>query len=202
MAYSNFKLKEIERVAFLKEEVKPLFTNIKPISPSAWLVETLEKASHLLPKSEKARSELMIMPVLLELLHQNNYSFTIFSGENLEADSSMGLNGECDFILSKGEKSYTIQAPIFALVEAKQNIIENSLGQCVAQMVGAEIFNQIENQVISCIYGCVSNGSEWQFLRLENKVVSIDDRIYFFNELEYILGILQIIIDHSLKMPS
>ncbi|MCU0340156.1 MAG: hypothetical protein MUE30_09730 [Spirosomaceae bacterium] len=198
MAYSNFKLKEIERVASLKEEVKPLFAHVAPLEPSAWLQETLEKTGHLLPKSEKARSELILMPVLLEMLARNNYAFTIFSGENLEADAALGLNGECDFILGKGEKSYTIQSPIFALVEAKQNIVENSLGQCVAQMVGAAIFNKTDGTPITRIYGCVSNGSEWQFLRLENKILTIDDKIYFFNELEHILGILQNIIQESL----
>jgi hypothetical protein len=146
MAYSNFKLKEIERLIDLKEEVKPLFVDVPPINPSAWLEETLAKSSHLTPKSEKARSELLIMPILLEVLHRNDYKFTIFSGESLEADVEKGLNGECDFIFSKGEKSYTIQTPIFALVEAKQNIIENSLGQCVAQMVGASIFNKTDGK--------------------------------------------------------
>ena len=194
MAYSNFKLKDIERIAHLKEVVTNLFSTVTPLNPSDWLKETLSKSSHLLPKSEKSRSELLIMPLLLEILDYNNYSFTIFSGESLDADMARGLNGECDFILSKGEKSYTIQSPIFALVEAKQNIIENSLGQCVAQMVGARIFNETDGNKIDIIYGCVSNGTEWQFLKLENDTIYIDDKLYFFNELSTILGILNTIV--------
>lgn len=190
MSYSNFKLKEIERLIGIKEEVRNLFPEVVPLNPSEWLLETLEKASHLMPKSEKARSELLIMPILLEILDKSNYAFTLFSGENLEGDATKGLNGECDFILSKGKKSYTIQAPVFALVEAKQNIIENSLGQCVAQMVGAHLFNQTEGEDIDQIFGCVSNGSEWQFLMLQNKTLIIDEKIYFFNEVEAILGVL------------
>ena len=194
MAYSNFKLKDIERIAHLKEVVTNLFSTVTPLNPSDWLKETLSKSSHLLPKSEKSRSELLIMPLLLEILDYNNYSFTIFSGESLDADMARGLNGECDFILSKGEKSYTIQSPIFALVEAKQNIIENSLGQCVAQMVGARIFNETDGNKVDIIYGCVSNGTEWQFLKLENDTIYIDDKLYFFNELSTILGILNTIV--------
>jgi hypothetical protein len=199
MAYSNFKLKDIERMAHLQEVVTSLFHNSVPLLPSSWLKETLEKSSHLVPKSEKSRSELLIMPLLLEVLAHNNYSFTIFSGENLDADIAQGLNGECDFILSQGEKSYTIQSPIFALVEAKQNIIENSLGQCVAQMVGAKIFNETDGRKVNTIYGCVSNGTEWQFLKLENNTIFIDDRLYFFNELSSILGILNRIVTVSLS---
>ena len=198
MAYSNFKLKDIERIAHLKEVVTNLFSTVTPLNPSNWLKETLLKSSHLVPKSEKSRSELLIMPLLLEILDYNNYSFTIFSGESLDADISQGLNGECDFILSKGEKSYTIQSPIFALVEAKQNIIENSLGQCVAQMVGAKIFNETDGNKVDVIYGCVSNGTEWQFLKLENNTIYIDDKPYFFNELSIILGILNTIVKSSI----
>jgi hypothetical protein len=199
MAYSNFKLKEIERIAHLKEVVTSLFSKVQPISPSDWLKETLSKSSRLVPKSEKSRSELLIMPLLLEILDKNNYSFTIFSGESLDVDATKGLNGECDYILSKGEKSYTIQSPIFALVEAKQNIIENSLGQCVAQMVGARIFNETDGNKVDVIYGCVSNGTEWQFLKLENDTIFIDDRLYFFNELNHILGILNAIVKASIS---
>ena len=197
MAYSNFKLKDIERLAHLNEVVTSLFKDVMPLQPSSWLKETLEKSSHLFPKSEKSRSELLIMPLLLEILHHNNYSFTIFSGENLDADIEKGLNGECDFILSQGEKSYTIQSPIFALVEAKQNIIENSLGQCVAQMVGAKIFNETDGKIVNTIYGCVTNGTDWQFLKLENNIIYIDDKLYFFNELPTILGILNQIVINS-----
>ena len=78
MAYSNFKLKDIERLAHLNEVVTSLFKDVMPLQPSSWLKETLEKSSHLFPKSEKSRSELLIMPLLLEILHHNNYSFTIF----------------------------------------------------------------------------------------------------------------------------
>ena len=75
MAYSNFKLKDIERIAHLKEVVTNLFSTVTPLNPSNWLKETLLKSSHLVPKSEKSRSELLIMPLLLEILDYNNYSF-------------------------------------------------------------------------------------------------------------------------------
>jgi hypothetical protein len=105
------------------------------------------------------------------------------------------LNGECDFIISKAIKTYIIQAPIFALVEAKQNIVENNMGQCAAQMMGARIFNQSENQPIETIFGCVTNGEVWQFLKLENQTILIDAKKYFLDNIPQILGVLQAIID-------
>lgn len=197
MAYSNFKLKEVERLFDLNEIVSSIFQEIS-IEPSSWLKETLLKSSHLYPKSEKARSELLITPILLELLDRNNYEFSLFSGESLDVDVSKGLNGECDFILSKGKKSYSIQTPIFGLVEAKQNIVENSLGQCVAQLIGAQIYNESENKKINAIYGCVTNGLEWQFIKLKDKNLYIHEKIYYFNEIELVLGVLQQIVSEFL----
>jgi len=198
MPYSHFTLKSLEKKFNLQETVYSLFPTVEKLSPSTWLQQTLEKGSYLALKTEKARSEMIIAPVLLEMMDKNHRMFTLFSGEMLEVDESQGLNGECDFILSKSGQAYTIQAPIFALVEAKQHIIENSLGQCAAQMMGAMLFNQQEGQPLETIFGCVSSGEVWQFLKLERQTIFIDEKRYFLDNLELLLGVLQKIIDFYL----
>ncbi len=195
MPYSHFTLKSVEKKFNLQETVHNLFPTVEKLDPSAWLQQALEKGSHLALKTEKARSEMIIAPILLEMLDRNHHAITLFSGETLDVDNTQELNGECDFIFSKSGPTYTIQAPIFALVEAKQHIIESSLGQCVAQMVGARLFNQMENQPLETIFGGVSSGEVWQFLKLEQQTIVIDDRRYFLDNLELLLGVLQKIID-------
>jgi hypothetical protein len=152
MPYSSFTLKTVEKTFQLQETVQNIFPTVKNLEISDWLQQTLEKGSCLPLKSEKARSEMIIAPILLEMMEKNQRALTIFSGETLDVDADKGLNGECDFFISKVPNAYTIQAPIFALVEAKQNIVENNMGQCVAQMMGARIFNQSENQPIETIF--------------------------------------------------
>lgn len=195
MPYSHFTLKSLEKKFNFQETVYNLFPMVEKLNPSAWLQETLEKGSYLALKTEKARSEMIIAPILLEMMDKNQRAFTLFSGEMLDVDGEQGLNGECDFILSKSRQAYSIQAPIFALVEAKQHIIENSLGQCAAQMVGARLFNQLENQPLETIFGCVSTGEIWQFLKLEQQMIIIDEKRYFLDNLELLLGVLQKIIN-------
>src|SRR5207244_11277878 len=51
--------------------------------------------------TEKARSEFIIAPVLLELRHSFGGSFGLFSGIEFNVDSARGLNGYCDFILTR-----------------------------------------------------------------------------------------------------
>jgi hypothetical protein len=201
VAYSDFSLEAIVEQQGLKLLDKvSLFSQITPLSPSAWLQETLSVTATLglFSGTEKARSEFIVVPILVEVERRNLNQFTIFSGKSLDIDRAKGLNGECDFILSKGPPSRLIQAPIVPLVEAKKQDIDLGLGQCVAQMVGAQLFNQRKQQPINQIYGCVTTGDRWQFLQLQAQTLSIDQHEYALSsQLSDILGIFQTILEQS-----
>jgi hypothetical protein len=197
MAYSDFSLTEVSEKLTLSLINHRLFENLLPIQPSSWLNETLNLSLDFALKSgsEKARSEFIVAPILLEMERINDRKFAIYSGKNLDADKERGLTGECDFILSKGAIAYTIETPIFALVEAKKNDVESGLGQCIAQMYGAHLVNlKHPKQQIDTIYGCVTTGERWQFLKLVGQVVSIDSDRYYINEIDKIIGCLQAIL--------
>jgi activator of 2-hydroxyglutaryl-CoA dehydratase len=76
------------------------------------------------------------------------------------------------------------------LVEAKKEDILAGLGQCVAEMVAAQIFNEREGNEISVIYGTVTSGTNWKFLKLEGQVIEIDLNEYYLSDVNKILGIL------------
>ncbi|MEM9540933.1 MAG: hypothetical protein AAGA60_15700 [Cyanobacteria bacterium P01_E01_bin.42] len=201
MAYSDFSLERVKKIFGLKEQSKPLFREVVSVEASQWLQETLRYSLKLALSSstEKARSEFLIAPILIELERRNPDRIAIYSGERLDANEEKGLKGECDFILSKGPVALTLQPPIISLVEAKKSDIKSGLGQCIAQCVGAQQFNDREENAISTIYGCVTTGEDWQFLQLVGDRVSIDNRRYYINELEKILGIFQTMIDSYFK---
>lgn len=71
----------------------------------------------------------------------------------------------------------------------KENI-KGGLGQCIAQMYAARLFNQREGNEITEIYGVVTTGEIWKFLRLSGELVQIDLAEYFLNNVNKILGIL------------
>jgi hypothetical protein len=199
MAYSSFSLDNITETFKLAEIGERLFPKESPlVEPSQWLLETIERSKKLAMISEKVRSELLVMPILLELKTLNQDRFSLFSGVNLDGDISKGLNGECDFILSKSPKIFTIQAPIFCMVEAKKNDIDLSLGQCVAQMLGAKLFNEKKGENIEVIYGCVTTGIDWKFMKLEGSNLTIDTEYYVSTDLPKLLGILQLIVNQYL----
>ncbi len=194
MAYSDFTTLTKVREAFglTIEESIDLFTDIPEVLPSSYLQTTLDENVFLATaiNTEKARSELIIAPVLLEVRRILNFQIGFFSGSEFNVDLQAGLSGYCDYILTASKESYEIRTPVVTLAEAKNESIKSGLGQCIAEMVAAQLFNQRNGEAIESIYGAVTTGTDWKFLKLMDQTVWIDKRDYFINEVSQILGIL------------
>lgn len=194
MSYSDFKTidQAVNSLKLTVQDIPHLFGQIAPIEPSARLKETLLETLDLAASisTEKARSELIITPILLEIRRLFPNKIGYFSGNTFNVDDSKGLTGACDFILSASSNQSLITAPVLTLVEAKDNDIRIGLGQCVAQMLAAQIFNAMKGIEHKVIYGAVSTGTNWKFIMLEGDIVKIDLTEYFITQLNQILGIL------------
>lgn len=102
MSYSDFTTID-QAVAILEltvEDISHLFSHIAPIEPSQRLKETLDETLDLAASisTEKARSELIITPILLEIRRKFNNKIGYLSGNTFNVDESKGLTGACDFI--------------------------------------------------------------------------------------------------------
>ncbi len=197
MGYSNFKkisqiINEFGIIPFKKK----IFDNdIQPVEPSEWLKTTLSYSSYVSSQNEKTKSESIVQPILVDLIKENNNFIAFFSGSNLDVDKEKELNGECDFIITKNYKRIDIKAPIFQIVEAKEHDIKLGIPQCAAQMYAAQLLNKKDNAGIDCIYGCVTTGDIWQFMKLCEKELFIDEKKYYICEPDKILGVFQTIIN-------
>jgi len=194
VAYSDFTTLAKVRESFnlTVEEPLDLFSDIPEVQPSSYLQTTLTENLSLATaiNTEKARAELIIAPILLEVRRQFNFQVGFFSVSEFNVDVEAGLNGYCDYILTASKDSYEIRAPVITLTEAKNESIKSGLGQCIAEMVAAQLFNQRSGEQIESIYGAVTTGTDWKFLKLSNSTVFIDKRDFFINEISRILGIL------------
>jgi hypothetical protein len=195
MAYSDFTLEDLEEKHGLVTRIKSLFSTIPPIQPSDFLLQQLELAKNFPLRNEKVKSEYLIVPVLSSVKMRNKDFAQLFSGENLPADKKARLNGEVDFIWVGKPDAQELQKPIISLCEAKKGAIEDSLAQCAAQMYGARVYNQKKHNNIYDIYGCVSSGTDWQFMKLEGQTIWKDTEIYTLSNLPELLGVWQIVID-------
>jgi hypothetical protein len=193
MAYSEFTLSKFKKNFNIKiDETANLFADIEPLEASENLTNSLGDSAELALaiNTEKARSEMIITPILLELRRRANYQISLFSGTDFTVDISKGLNGYCDFIISRSKEQLTINAPVIIIVEAKNENIKDGLGQCAAAMLAAQIFNEEEGNEITNIYGAVTTGDIWKFMKLVGNDLFIDLDNYYIKEISKILGIL------------
>ncbi|MBN4006205.1 hypothetical protein [Nostoc sp. LPT] len=193
MVYSDFTLSKFKKNFNIRiDEEADLFANVEPREISDTLSTSLEETTELALaiNTEKARSEMIITPILLEVRRKANYQISLFSGSDFNVDAEKGLNGYCDFVISRSKEQLTINAPVMIIVEAKNENIKGGLGQCAAAMLAAQLFNQQEGNEIKTIYGAVTTGDIWKFLKLEGTDVFIDLNNYYIKEINKILGIL------------
>jgi hypothetical protein len=193
MAYSDFTLARVKQDLGIEvTEGVSLFPTVEPVKISDLLRQLLDRDGGLatLINTEKARSEFLIAPILADVRQQSKHQVSLFSGSSFNVDAEKGLVGFCDFILSQSQEQIDVTAPVVTIVEAKNESVIGGLGQCIASMVGAQIFNRRSGIVREAIYGAVTSGTNWRFLKLVGNRAWVDDREYFINEVDQILGIL------------
>jgi hypothetical protein len=193
MAYNKFTVDLVQTQFEVKiVETDDLFGEVPPVMLgellTTWLGHQVPLAEAI--GTEKAKSEFIVAPILSELRQYLKETISLFSGIDFNVDRSAGLTGRCDFIISASPLQINLRSPILMMVEAKNDNINEGLGQCMAEMIAAQRFNERKGDQPRIIFGCVTTGSNWQFLKLKEKQIWLDKKQYFIGTPEIILGIL------------
>lgn len=199
MAFGDFTFPQIQHDLGLTVNEAELFdaASAAVVRPEFQAQLSLATEIALSVNTEKARSEFIIAPVLLELRRIVGDRLGLFSGVSLEGDAARGLNGVCDFLLTTSGRQLVVAAPLVAIVESKNDNLLSGLGQCIAAVVAARMVNEREGSVGRLVYGTVTTGSAWKFLRLEGAKLTIDRREYSIDNVGKVLGIFQAIIQRG-----
>lgn len=201
MSYSSFNLETVKsRFKLELARDKELFTEAEEIEPSHLLKEILKEnvPLALAIHTEKARSELIVAPILVEIRRRLDHRVSLFSGTEFNVDRERDLNGVCDFILSLSPEQLTITAPVISVVEAKNDNVKSGIPQCIAEMVAAQLFNEKQDNQVETVYGIVTTGSNWLFMRLTGSTVEIGLNEYYLNQVAKIIGIIMSIMEDAL----
>jgi hypothetical protein len=129
---------------------------------------------------------------------------SLFSGQDFTVDASVGLVGICDFLITWSIEQLEVESPVIVLVEAKKADINSGMGQpatqgseetseqsvavCMAEMEAARRFNEQAGEKASPIYGCVTSGLLWRFLKLDGNQMTVDLKDYSLDPLDDLLG--------------
>jgi hypothetical protein len=201
MPYSDFDLRKVKHdLGVTLLEKQDIFSAIASVDIDPYFKATLKENVPLARaiNTEKARSELIISTILVEVRKILNRKISLFSGIEFNVDKEKGLNGFCDFIISKSEEQLILSNPIIAIVEAKNENIIGGLGQCIAEMYASIVFNKKENNdALLKVYGVVTTGTAWKFLKMEGSIVQIDLDDYPIENVEKIVGILLAMASHN-----
>ena len=201
MAYSDYTLSEIkERFQLIMEAETNLFPDVREEKISDSLNEILKEniPLALAIHTEKARSEMIVTPILIELRKVLNHRISLFSGVEFNVDKEKGLNGVCDYIISLSKEQLYVSSPVISIVEAKNDNIKSGLAQCAAEMIASGMFNEQQGSQIKTMYGIVTTGSNWRFLKLDD-LLYIDVKEYYIEQLGKIMGIMLQIINSEIS---
>lgn len=199
MAFSDFPYPDVVAQFGLTEDSADLFAGVpvRAAGPAllAFLGTNLTLAN--LINTEKARSELLVAPVLSELWRQAGGRINLFSGAEFPADPDARLTGFVDFLIGRGPQLPRVSAPVVVVFEAKRDNIAEGYGQCIAAMVGAQRFNRRAGTGVETIYGGITTGINWKFLRLGGTALTFDLTEYTVQQTDRLLGILA----HMVGLP-
>jgi hypothetical protein len=193
MPYSNFSISKVEKDFQIILSTGKFFSDLPVVHASPWLLELLQQTIPFATAvgTEKARSEFIIAPLLFELLRLLHSEISLFSGRDFSVAPELGLNGICDFMITRSQNEISIKAPAIVIIEAKKGELDVGWGQCAAEMVAAQKFNEENDSVVPNIYGAVTTGTRWQFLRLSDRNLTIDLVEYSLEPIDHLLSILQ-----------
>lgn len=193
MAFSDFQYPEVVQQLGLTWHTEPdMLGPVETVAASLALRESLAVNLRLAGSinTEKARSEWLVAPILSEFWWRYRGQISLFSGADFQADPGAKLTGFCDFVIARAPQQPQIVAPVMVIFEAKKENINDGLGQCIAGMVGAQRFNQRTNASVGTVYGCITTGTAWKFLRLTTNIITFDLIEYELQQLDRLLGIL------------
>ncbi|NER49798.1 MAG: hypothetical protein F6J92_24515, partial [Symploca sp. SIO1A3] len=161
MAYRDFNLSELVKTFNLKiNQTNGLFTAFEELECSEYLKYNIKEYLAFVKgiNTHEPNHKVITYSVLMEAKNRSKFQTTLFSEVNFNVDSEMGLSGTCDFLVSLSAEKL-ISHPLINIVQSKSENLNLSLGQCIAQMLASQLFNDLENNEIKTIYGVVTNGT-------------------------------------------
>ena len=200
MAYREFTYPSVQDELKLEPSQAQLYGDVAPVALEPHFARTIAEGAELAQQidTEKARSEFMIAPILLELKRIVSKPFSVFSGVEFNVSPERKLVGYCDFLLSKSPIQMYVTAPVIALAEAKMDNPRSGLGQCIAGMVAAREFNEMKAKPVPAVYGITTSGTLWRFLELRGNALILDHAEYTIADLPRLMGILKHIVEMAL----
>jgi hypothetical protein len=181
MAFGNFKsLREVALTYQVSVAVDSFLQPIPvPVDERFQTELTWAQQNVDVRMSEASICEFLIAPVLKQVWKP--YSDVLLIWSHIPLGVEDPLIGVPDYFFSRRSPLGLVQdQPYVIVVEAKKDDFDAGWGQCLAAMLAAQRMNDAPTRPV---YGCVSNGSLWQFGKLEQRHFTKEIQEYVLSDL-------------------
>jgi hypothetical protein len=188
MRFSDFTLEGAMETFGIEASLEPLFETNDPVETPPWLRIVLDRFVETPFLNERVRREAMAFPILHAAREVCAKGFTIYSSPRLDVDPERGLEGEVSYLFSTAAPLPVVMAPLVGVISFRSGEIEAGLGECLAQMIAASLFNQRKGQPNDTISGATTNGNEWLFLQLQKNRLRVNSESHYRSDLPRLMG--------------
>ena len=189
MAFSDYKHISQVQEEFQITAREERFLHGQPLTPPSQFQEEFAFNQRYFDPyaSEASRTELLILPLLREVYKTYVQNYELWVQKSLNCNEH--LRGTPDYLFAtRSELGKRVLAmPLLIVVEAKRNDFEEGWGQCLAELVAAQILNEDR---LRPVYGIVTDGRRWEFGKLAENVFNENLDSYHLEQLESLFGAL------------
>ena len=192
MAFSDFKtIFDVSEKYDIELSKSDMFSHIPVVPlPDLFMEDLNYSLANKKPNpSEIAVSENLISPIIRYIARKHTHIITWSREFDLRADDM--LCGTPDYLFSYTSKPNFLSRnmPLICVSEAKVDNFTMAWGQTLAEMVACQ---KLYPDMV--IYGFASNGTSWEFAKLDNNIFTQDTNTYSIaNQAEKIAGLLNYI---------
>jgi len=187
MSYGEVRFEELAGRFGVEFDRCRLFQDASSLLSPAWLGDYLRRGQLQSVRTASAAGTFRIAPVLLCCAELLDGRCSIFSDVDLTVDEPSGLSGKCDYLLQASVPLASLFSPALTIVVDIDGDPGASWTKCVAQMIGMMRYSKLS---VDEVFGCVSSGHDWQFMRLRGSICTFDTDLYYLSQTDKILGIL------------
>ena len=187
MVYGELRFEELAGRFGVEFDRCRLFQDAPSLVSPSWLGDYLRRGLQQSVRTASAAGSYRIAPILLCCAEFLDGCCSIFSDVDLTVDEPSGLSGKCEYLLQASVPLTSQFSPTMTIVVDIDGDPGASWTKCVAQMIGMIRYSKVP---VDEVFGCVTSGHDWQFMRLRGSKCTFDNDLYFLSQTDKILGIL------------
>ncbi|MEB3294052.1 MAG: hypothetical protein VKJ24_12910 [Synechococcales bacterium] len=184
--FSGFSKAEAFQLLNLKE-LTPWDIKVEPAVLSDFFIQHLQRLRRNFDLEGYEESKKLLIDAICDEAIDPFHHLRIWKGAKLESNVAGGV---VDYLIAERQRYLTL--PVLCVVEAKKDNFEQGLAQCLVEMHACQWNNQKNERAIA-VLGILSNGSSWQFYKLDPTGEVFESSAYSTGDMAFLIARLRFI---------